>query len=153
MNGAQETARRKDGIAQLPARAAAAMLVCPRAGRGAAAAAGDTRARARAGVCKACFSGEASRQGRAMAECRAAFVADLDPAAPGFPATLGALAGRLKAWRALLQATCEDSLPASLRLQDESRVLQARARGRPPPPGLRAQPALMPRPWRPLCEG
>lgn len=78
-----------------------------------------------AGVCKACFSGEASRQGRAMAECRAAFVADLDPAAPGFPATLGALAARLKQWRALLQAACEDSLPASLRLQDESRVLQA----------------------------
>lgn len=82
-------------------------------------------------MCKACFSGEASRQGRAIAECRAAFVADLDPAAPGFPATLGALAARLKAWRVLLQAACEDSLPPSLRLQDESRVLQAR-----PPPAL-----------------
>ncbi|EIE23491.1 hypothetical protein COCSUDRAFT_65942 [Coccomyxa subellipsoidea C-169] len=58
------------------------------------------------GVCKACFSNEhMARHGRLMGEYRDQFVRDLDPASPGWPATLGELSGRLKQWRATLQST------------------------------------------------
>ena len=43
------------------------------------------------------------RHGRVLADVRAGFCADLDPASPGFPATLGDLSHTLKAWRAQLQ--------------------------------------------------
>lgn len=80
-----------------------------------------------AGVCKACFSNEhMARHGRLMGEYRDQFVRDLDPASPGWPATLGELSGRLKAWRATLQSTVEDSMPPHLRLEDEVRNLQVR---------------------------
>lgn len=80
-----------------------------------------------AGVCKACFSNEhMARHGRLMGEYRDQFVRDLDPASPGWPATLGELSGRLKQWRATLQSTVEDSMPPHLRLEDEARNLQAR---------------------------
>ena len=80
-----------------------------------------------AGVCKACFSSEHMvRHGRLMSEYRDSFVRDLDPASPGWPASLGDLSGRLKAWRATLQSTVEDSMPPYLRLEDEARQLQVR---------------------------
>ncbi len=79
----------------------------------------------RTGVCKACFSGDSMvRHGRAMTDYRDSFVADLNPESFTFPNTLGDLAQRLKAWRATLQATAEDTMPAFLRLEDESRSLQ-----------------------------
>ncbi len=62
-----------------------------------------------------------------MGEYRDRFVRDLDPASSGWPATLGELSGRLKAWRATLQSTVEDSMPPHLRLEDEARNLQARS--------------------------
>ena len=64
------------------------------------------------------------RHGRLMSEYRDSFVRDLDPASPGWPASLGELSARLKAWRATLQSTVEDSMPAYLRLEDEARNLQ-----------------------------
>ncbi|BDA47386.1 probable transcription-associated protein 1 [Coccomyxa sp. Obi] len=80
------------------------------------------------GVCKACFSNEhMARHGRLMGEYRDQFVRDLDPASSGWPATLGELSGRLKAWRATLQSTVEDSMPPHLRLEDEARNLQEQA--------------------------
>jgi hypothetical protein len=66
-----------------------------------------------------------ARHGRMMSEYKDQFVRDLDPASPGWPATLGELSARLKAWRATLHSTVEDSMPPSLRLEDEARNLQA----------------------------
>jgi len=81
-----------------------------------------------AGVCAACFSPDtASRHGARMAGYRAAFVADLSPDAPGFAATLGDLASRLKGWRATLQATVDAMHPGGLRLEEESRALAEQA--------------------------
>jgi transformation/transcription domain-associated protein len=65
-----------------------------------------------------------ARHGRLMGEYRDAFVRDLDPASSGWPGSLGELSGRLKAWRATLQSTVEDSMPPYLRLEDEARSLQ-----------------------------
>lgn len=59
-----------------------------------------------------------------MTDYRESFVADLSPESPTFATTLGDLAQRLKAWRATLQATVEDTMPPFLRLEDESRPLQ-----------------------------
>lgn len=46
------------------------------------------------------------------------------PQGSAFPNTLGELVGRLKAWRATLQATVENATPAPLRLETLSRKLQ-----------------------------
>lgn len=87
----------------------------------------ETLTRELAGVCKACFTGDAAAgRGRAVhiaPRVRDAFVRDLDPSAPTFPPTLGELTRRLKAWRAKLQADLEGRLPATLRLEDECRAL------------------------------
>jgi hypothetical protein len=77
-----------------------------------------------AGVCKACFTNENMAKHGRMGEYREQFVKDLDPASPGWPATLGDLSARLKTWRTTLQSTVEDSMPPYLRLEDEARMLQ-----------------------------
>lgn len=46
------------------------------------------------------------------------------PQGSAFPNTLGELVGRLKAWRATLQATVENTTSAPLRLETLSRKLQ-----------------------------
>ncbi|GIL45633.1 hypothetical protein Vafri_2841, partial [Volvox africanus] len=103
-----------------------------------------------AGVCKACYSpeqaaatragaqGAAAKQGGAgvpsggagaassntvQRDIREAFVRDMNPDGPAFPATLGELSEQLKSWRARLQADLEDKLPPYLRLADEARIL------------------------------
>lgn len=85
-----------------------------------------------AGVCKACFTNENMAKHGRMGEYREQFVKDLDPASPGWPATLGDLSARLKTWRATLQSTVEDSMPPYLRLEDEARMLQVGRFCRPP---------------------
>ncbi|KAK9813189.1 hypothetical protein WJX72_010368 [[Myrmecia] bisecta] len=77
-----------------------------------------------AGVCKACFSPDSvTRHGPVMTQYREHFLRDLSPERPTFPATLGDLAARLKSWKAQLQSSVEDSMPACLRLEEESRAL------------------------------
>ncbi|GFR40173.1 hypothetical protein Agub_g730, partial [Astrephomene gubernaculifera] len=102
-----------------------------------------------AGVCKACFSPEQAAAARAQQggrggtaggagpgsaaggssnavqrDIREAFVRDMNPEGPAFPATLGELTEQLKSWRARLQADLEDKLPPSLRLAEEARPLE-----------------------------
>jgi len=57
-------------------------------------------------------------------ELRENLLHDLNPEGPGFPATLGELAEKLKAWRNRLQTELEAAMPASLRLEEECRALQ-----------------------------
>ncbi|KAK9855808.1 hypothetical protein WJX84_006870 [Apatococcus fuscideae] len=77
-----------------------------------------------AGVCKACFSSETvSKHGQIVAEYREQFVSDLSPESKNFPEQLGELSSRLKAWRAMLESTVEDSQPRLLHLHEESRAL------------------------------
>ena len=82
-----------------------------------------------AGVCRACFAPDtAARHGARMASYRDRFLADLSPDAPAFPATLGDLASRLKAWRSTLAATVDGMYPGgTLRLEAESRPLAEQA--------------------------
>lgn len=77
------------------------------------------------GVCRVCFSDDnATRHGKVVAQYREQFLRDLNPDPnPNFPATLGDLAARLKAWRNTLQQTVEETMDSTLRLEDESRAL------------------------------
>ena len=76
-------------------------------------------------MCRVCFSDDnASKHGRIVAQYRDQFLRDLNPDPnPNFPATLGDLAARLKAWRNTLQHTVEATLEPVLRLEEESRSL------------------------------
>ena len=79
-----------------------------------------------AGVCRLCFSAESTaKHGRTVASFREPFERDLNPLTPGFPATLGELALRLKIWRLRLQTTLDQTMPPCLHLEAESRNLQA----------------------------
>lgn len=71
------------------------------------------------GVCRACFSDQSNGRGGRLvrASMRDAFVRDLSPEGPKFPATLGEVAERLKAWRNSLQADLEDKMPSTLKLE------------------------------------
>lgn len=78
-----------------------------------------------AGVCRLCFSAESTaKHGRTVASFREPFERDLNPLTPGFPTTLGELALRLKTWRTRLQNTLDETMPACLHLEAESRNLQ-----------------------------
>eukprot|EP00798_Chlamydomonas_sp_ICE-L_P011531 gene11531-34243_t len=79
-----------------------------------------------AGVCKACFSNESSSSGgrsRVHKDMREAFVRDMNPDGPTFPATLGHLSEQLKTWRGRLQSELEERMPPCLRLEEECRSL------------------------------
>ena len=72
-----------------------------------------------------CFSAESTaKHGRTVASFREPFERDLNPLTPGFPSTLGELALRLKVWRTRLQNTLDETMPACLHLEAESRNLQ-----------------------------
>ena len=64
-----------------------------------------------------------NKHGQLVAEYREQFVSDLSPESGNFPEHLGELSSRLKAWRAMLESTVEDSQPRLLHLYEESRAL------------------------------
>jgi hypothetical protein len=80
----------------------------------------------RAGVCRACFSTDASlaKHSDFVKEYKEQFAAQLDPESAQFPASLAKATARLKEWRTRLQSNVEDRGPAVLALEDESRMLR-----------------------------
>ena len=76
-------------------------------------------------MCSLCFSPSSThKHGATVAQFRVPFERDLNPSSGSFPSSLGELASRLKAWRARLAATLDETMPPVLHLENEARNLQ-----------------------------
>ncbi|CEG01408.1 Tetratricopeptide-like helical [Ostreococcus tauri] len=77
------------------------------------------------GVYQACFSADTSvKHADFVKEYKASYERDLNPEQKTFPKTVAELMSKLKGWKQRLMNDVEDSLPASLRLEDESMALR-----------------------------